>query len=107
MPAILVYLDNMANLSRDDIFKLARLARIDIQDSEVEEYAAHLSEILEYVEMLQAIDVEGLPPTNQVTGLTNVMRDDIIGDYGYQPRTLLENVPSVEDNHIKVKRMIG
>ncbi len=97
----------MANLSRDDILKLARLARIDIAESEVEEYAAHLSEILEYVEMLQAVDVDGLPPTDQVTGLTNVMRDDVVRDYGYQPRTLLANVPSVENNHIKVKRMIG
>ncbi len=97
----------MANLTRDDIFKLARLARIDITETEVEEYAAHLSEILEYVEMLQAVDVEGLPPTNQVTGLTNVTRDDVVQDYGYQPRTLLENVPSVEEHHIKVKRMIG
>ncbi len=97
----------MADLSSEDILKLARLARIDIAESEVDEYAAHLNEILEYVEQLQAVDVAGLLPTNQVTGLTNVMRDDVIQGYGYEPRDLLQNVPAIEDNHIKVKRMIG
>jgi Asp-tRNA(Asn)/Glu-tRNA(Gln) amidotransferase C subunit len=46
-------------------------------------------------------------PTNQVTGLTNVMRDDEEIDYGYNPQDLLKNVPTVEDNQLKVKRMIS
>ena len=97
----------MANLSRDDIVKLAALARLDLSDAEVTEFTAELGEILHYVEQLQDIDVAGLRPTNQVTGLTNVMRDDQIHDYGYQPSDLLQNVPQVEKDQIKVKRMIG
>ena len=97
----------MAQLTRDDILKLARLARLDLSESEITEYSAELSEILQYVEMLQQVDVAGLAPTNQVTGLTNVTRDDEIVDYGYQVSDLLKNVPSVENDHIKVKRMLG
>lgn len=97
----------MADLSRDDVLKLAQLARLDLTDDEVEEYARELSEILQYVEKLQAVDIAGLKPTNQVTGLTNVSRPDEIVDYGYDPRDLLKNVPEVEANMIKVKRMIG
>ncbi len=97
----------MADLSRDDIVKLAALARLDLSDDEIAEYSQELTEILHYVEQLQNVDVAGLQPTNQVTGLTNVMRGDEIVDYGYQPLDLLQNVPNVENNQIKVKRMIG
>lgn len=96
----------MAKLSREDVLKLARLARISLTDEEVEKYAEELSAILQYVEQLSAVDVTGLEPTNQVTGLTNVMRKDEVIEYGYEPSKLLENVPSVQDNHLKVKRMI-
>lgn len=97
----------MADLTRDDILKLARLARLDLTDEEITSYTTELSSILRYVEQLQQVDVHGLEPTHQVTGLTNVMRPDEITDYGYQPSELLKNVPAVEAEHIKVKRMIG
>ena len=97
----------MATLSRDDVLKLARLARISLSDTEVDEFSGELSAILQYVEQLSQVDVEGLQPTNQVTGLTNVMRKDEVIDYGYAPADLLKNVPAVENNQLKVKRMIG
>lgn len=86
---------------------MARLARLSLSDEEVERYRVELSEILQYVEQLQSVDVEGLEPTRQVTGLTNVMRKDEIKDYGYSPADLLKNVPAVKDNQIKVKRTLG
>jgi len=97
----------MADLSRDDILKLASLARISLSDDEVEEFSSELSAILKYVEQLSDVEVSGLQPTNQVTGLTNVMREDEVIDYGYQPADLLKNVPRVKDNQLQVKRMIG
>jgi aspartyl-tRNA(Asn)/glutamyl-tRNA(Gln) amidotransferase subunit C len=97
----------MAKLTRDDVLKLARLARLDLNDDEVAEYAGELSAILQYVEQLRAVDVTELKPTNQVTGLTNVTRPDVVKDYGYRAAELLKNVPVVADGQIKVKRMIG
>jgi len=97
----------MADLSRDDVLKLARLSRISLNDDEVSEFAGELSEILRYVEQLSGVDVTGLKPTNQVTGLTNVMREDTEINYGYEPSELLKNVPQTEKNQLKVKRMIG
>ncbi len=96
----------MAKLSRDDVLKLARLARLELSDAEIEEYQDELSQILDYVQQLQQVDTAGLKPTNQVTGLVNVMRDDEITDYGYAPRQLLDNVAEVEADQIKVKRMV-
>lgn len=97
----------MAKLTRDDVLKLARLSRISLTDEEVDKFADELSAILGYVEQLSSVDVEGLEPTNQVTGLTNVTRPDNIKDYGYAPKDLLKNVPAVQDDMIKVRRMIS
>lgn len=97
----------MSNLTREDILKLARLARLDLTDDEITEFSAELSEILQYVEQLQSIDVAGLKPTNQVTGLTNVTRADQTIDYGYSPADLLKGVPHVKEDQIQVKRMVG
>ncbi|HSX31100.1 MAG TPA: Asp-tRNA(Asn)/Glu-tRNA(Gln) amidotransferase subunit GatC [Candidatus Saccharimonadales bacterium] len=97
----------MTKLSRDDVLKLARLARISLTDDEVAEFSEELSAILQYVEQLSGVDVTGLKPTNQVTGLTNVMREDTFIDYGMTPDELLKLVPQTEGRYIKVKRMIG
>lgn len=97
----------MAKLLREDILKLARLARLELSEAEIVEYGDELSEIIQYVDQLQAVDVRGLKPTNQVTGLVNVQREDVIVDYGYSAADLLANVPVVEADHIKVRRMLG
>jgi len=87
--------------------KLARLARLELTDDEVETFRGQLSEILQYVEQLQQADVGSLAPTNQVTGLTNVMRDDAVREYGYTADDLLKQLPAREGRQIKVKRMIA
>lgn len=97
----------MAHISKEDVLKLAQLARLDLTDEEVEEFGPQLTAILDYVEILGKADVKGLKPTQQITGLTNVTRRDEIIDYGYQAKDLLKNVPKVKDDQIEVKRMIG
>jgi aspartyl-tRNA(Asn)/glutamyl-tRNA(Gln) amidotransferase subunit C len=96
----------MANLSKEDILKLAQLSRLGLTDEEVSEFSQELTAILHYVEQLASVDTEGLEPTSQVTGLTNVTRPDEVKHYGYEPLDLLKNVPAVQENQIKVKRMI-
>jgi aspartyl-tRNA(Asn)/glutamyl-tRNA(Gln) amidotransferase subunit C len=97
----------MADLTRDDILKLAHLARISLSDEEADEFFDEFNAILKYVELLNDADTEGLEPTSQVTGLTNVTRPDEVIGYSYEPAKLLENVPVVEENQIKVRRMIA
>lgn len=97
----------MAKLTREDVLKLARLAKLDLDDAEIEKLRAEMSDILQFVEQLQDADVKGLEPTHQVTGLTNVTRPDKIINYGYKAEALLENVPELKGHQIKVKRMLG
>lgn len=97
----------MTELTREDVLKLARLARLDLTDEEVEAFRKEMSAILEYVAQLNDADVDGLEPTTQVTGLKNVMREDSVIDYGISPQDLLRLAPKTQDGQIKVNRMIG
>ena len=96
----------MAKLSEEDILKLAKLARLHLDAQDVPRYQKEISAILEYVEQLQAVDVKGLEPSYQVTGQTNVMRSDVVKNYGATPEELLKNAPAVSDGHIKVNRVL-
>ena len=96
----------MAKLTRDDILKLARLSRLQLTDEEVESYQKELTHILDYVEKLQKVEVSGVKPTSQITGLTNVTRYDEIIDYGTTPQSLLSNAPETQDGYIKVKKVL-
>lgn len=96
----------MADLSRDDVLKLARLARLKLDDEEIAQFQKEISAILNYVEQLQSVNLDSVEPTYQVTGLKNVMRADEAHDYGASPEDLLKNAPATEQGHIKVKRML-
>jgi len=96
----------MSKLSRDDVLKLAALSKLKLSDEEVEKLRGELSEILNYVEILDDVDVAGLNPTYQVTGLDNVWRPDETKDYGYKTVDLLKNAPGVQENQFKVKRVL-
>jgi len=97
----------MGKLTREDVLKLARLAKLELTDGEVEKFAGEISEILAYVEQLQKVEVDDLEPTYQVTGLKNVTRKDEVKDYKTTPKDLLKNVPAAQDNQIKVKRVLA
>jgi aspartyl-tRNA(Asn)/glutamyl-tRNA(Gln) amidotransferase subunit C len=84
----------MSKLTRDDVLKLAALSKLRLSDEEIERLQNELSEIINYVEILDKVDVSGLEPTYQVNGLKNVYRPDELKDYGYQTKALLTNAPA-------------
>ena len=63
-------------LSREQILKIAKLAKLDLTDSEVELYMKNLTDILAYVDQLQEIDTTNTAITSQVTGLEHVVHED-------------------------------
>lgn len=66
----------MSPLTEKEIRKIAKLARLDLTDEEVEKFRPQLSEILKYVALLDAVNIEGVPPTAQSPGSQNVLRED-------------------------------
>jgi aspartyl-tRNA(Asn)/glutamyl-tRNA(Gln) amidotransferase subunit C len=103
---LVILLIYMAHLTTEDILKLAKLSKLELTNEQVEKFRTEIEEIVGYFDVLQSVDVEGLLPTNQVTGLTNVLRPDEVREYAGQ-EALLKNLPDREGNQIKVNRMIG
>lgn len=97
----------MAKLTRDDVLRLAQLARLKLTDAEVGKLQDELGSILGYVEQLDQVDVAGIEPTYQVTGLTNVTRGDEEIDYGIKRGAMIKLLPAAQDDYIKVKRMVA
>ncbi len=96
----------MAKLSKEDVLRLAALAKLELSPDEIDDYREELSKILNYVEKLQQVNIDGLKPSYQVTGLRNAAREDEEIDYGVSQTELLKNVPEVESGQIKVKRVL-
>ncbi len=97
----------MTKITKEDVLKLARLAKLQLTDEEIEQFSKEFTEILNYVQQLQSVKTDDLEPTYQVTGLKNVTRKDVVKDYGVSRAELLKNVPQTEDGFIKVRRMLA
>ena len=65
------------SITKEEIKKVAQLARLDLTSSEEDRYADTISSVLDYMKILNEVDVQGVEPTAQVTGLENVTREDI------------------------------
>lgn len=96
----------MANLTSEDVLKLAQLSKLKLTDAELNEFTDEVNEILKYVEQLQKVDTSNLKPTNQVNRLTNVMRKDEVINYGFSKKELLNNLPNRQEDYIKVRRVL-
>lgn len=97
----------MAKITRADVLKLASLSKIKLSDEEIDKFVSELGAIVGYVEKIDSANVEGLLPTDQVTGLENVVRPDEVIKYQASARELLKNAPATENNQIKVKRILN
>ncbi len=96
----------MADITQDDVLKLAKLSHLQLSKEQITRFAKDLNELVAYAEQLQRVDVSGLEPTDQVTGLVNAWREDEILEYTATPDDLLKNAPATEAHQVKVKRVI-
>jgi aspartyl-tRNA(Asn)/glutamyl-tRNA(Gln) amidotransferase subunit C len=63
-------------IDRDQVLHVARLARLELTEDELERMAGELSTILDHVERMTELDLEGVEPTSHVVELENVLRPD-------------------------------
>ena len=89
-------------ISSKEVQRIARLARLELTGVEVDRYAKELSAILGYIGQLEEVDTENTAITSQVTGLSNVMREDEVRPCD-NPHELIEMALEHKDNLIQVK----
>ena len=63
-------------IDRDQVLHVAKLARLRLTDEEVERMSGELSTILDHIETIGELDLDGVPPTSHVLELENVLRED-------------------------------
>lgn len=63
-------------LDREQVLHVARLARLELTEPEVERMASELSKVLDHVERVRELDLEGVPPTSHAVDVAGVMRPD-------------------------------
>ncbi len=89
-------------LTSDEVRHIAALARMALSDGEVERLREQLSGILAHFETLEAVDVEGVPPTAQTFDLENVERQDVERPSAARD-DVLANAPRSQDGYFRVR----
>lgn len=96
----------MVQISTDDVRYLATLSALALSDEEVEALRVDIANILTYVHELEQLDTSDVTPTYQVTGLSNVWREDVIETGGVEARELVELAPRHDDTSIQVPKVL-
>lgn len=93
-------------IEEKDVRKAAKLARLAIPEARVPAMATELSSIMDWIEQLNEVDVEGVEPmTSAVEGAALPMREDVVTDGG-DPTRVLKNAPKSEDGFFVVPKVV-
>lgn len=96
-----------SGISKEEVEHIAELSRIELSEDETQKFAKEISDVLGYVKQLQEVDTEGVEPIAQVTGKTNVFREDEMIDCGEEVKNLIaKNYPDSQDGFIKVQQIL-
>jgi aspartyl-tRNA(Asn)/glutamyl-tRNA(Gln) amidotransferase subunit C len=96
----------MASISRDDVAHVARLARLELSEDELELFTAQLAAVLEHAADVEALDVGDVPPTMHPYPLLNVLRDDEVRP-SVDRDEVLGQAPAAENGRFKVPPILG
>lgn len=98
-------------LDKQDVTHIARLARLDLSDGELDKYSKQLSAVLELFKKLDDLDLSSTEETSQVTGLVNVFKSDEIKKYpdltDCKTDELIASAPIHNQNEMRVPKVIG
>ena len=93
------------SVDKDTVRRIAKLARLALEEDRVEPMERELNGILAWVEQLQEVNVEGVEPMTSVVAQKLKMRDDVVTDGG-MAAAVVANAPSSEDNFFVVPKVV-
>ena len=96
----------MAAISRDDVAHLAKLARIEMSDSELDHLAQEMDVILGAVARVQEVASADVPPTSHPIPVNNVVREDVVRP-SLTPQEALPGAPAQSEDRFKVPQILG
>ncbi|HEY2332864.1 MAG TPA: Asp-tRNA(Asn)/Glu-tRNA(Gln) amidotransferase subunit GatC [Acidimicrobiales bacterium] len=93
-------------MTREDVIHVATLARLSLDDEELDRFTVQLAAVLEHADDVASLDTEGVPPTSHPFPLVNVLRDDEVRP-SLDRDEVLAAAPAVEDRRFKVPPVLG
>lgn len=96
----------MANVSKEELLHIANLANLNIKDEEIESYLENLKDILNFAEMVNNVNTEGLEETIGENDKCNVFRKDEVKAFA-DNGMLLQNAKEQERNMFKIPKVIN
>ena len=95
----------MTKISSSDVRKVAKLARLELPEDQIEIYTEQLEEILTYIDQLQEIDTTNISPTTRAVEVVNAMREDII-EVNCSREEILNQAPHREGDFFRVPKIL-
>lgn len=92
-------------LSYETVRSIAELAKLELTEDEIATYTGQLSQILDYFEKLKQVDTAHIEATASVLPITNVLRDDEIGE-PLPPEVVTANAQDAEENQFRVRAVL-
>ena len=96
----------MAKITSNEVKKVAQLARLELNESEIQQHAEQLEKILDYIKQLEKIDTNNIPCTTRAIEVVNVLRRDEKKNDDISEE-LLDLAPSRENKFFKVPKIIN
>lgn len=91
-------------ISTEDVKHVAKLARLELTEAEIEQFSKQLGDILKYAEQMNEVDTQDVEPMAHPIPVVNVMREDEV-KYEQTKEELMKNAPSEEDGFFKVPKI--
>ncbi len=92
-------------IGKNDVLYVGNLARLDINDNEIDTFAKQLSDILLYVDKLNEIDTNNVEPMAHAVEINNAFRDDVVENVSGN-KDSLSNAPEKDEHYFKVPKII-
>lgn len=94
-------------ISKAEVEHIADLSRIELAEAEIEKFTKEISDVLGYVKQLQEVNTDNIEPIAQVTGKTNVFREDLMVEAGEDVKAIIsKNYPDSQDGYIRVQQIL-
>lgn len=96
----------MSKLTKADVLHVAKLAKLDLTESEIKKFLPQLSNVIEHFSEMDKVDTSQVEPTSQTTGLENVFRGDEIKESSFTQDTALSGSDKVYNGYFKVPAIL-
>lgn len=96
----------MASLSREEVARVAQLARLNLTDEQLDTFTPQLAAILANAADVEALDLDDVPPTSHPYPLQNVWRPDVVRQSGVRD-AVLAAAPATQDGMFRVPSVLG